>query len=153
MLKIAIDPDTHRSGVAIYDTNHKSLISLSLDLFPLLDFILNMRGDNPLLIIEHSLLISHNFTAHNAKTNINVSTKIANYVGQNHCIANVFIKFCIHNNIQYKTVKPLKKCFGVKGKKITHKQLLAIKELSDLGFNKKTTNQEERDAILLALYS
>ena len=44
---------------------------------------------------------------------------------------------------------PLKKCWAGKDKKITTDELFRIAGLS---FNKKRTNQEERDACLLALY-
>jgi hypothetical protein len=148
ILKIAIDPDVKKSGVAILNKN-SILFAVSFNFFELQEYLKITAEHIELVIIEASWLISHNFTA--SKGSIAARLKIANHTGANHEVGRKIAEMCAYLGIEYKLVRPLKKMWkGPKGK-ITHQELMNIWQVKKLGFNKKQTNQEERDAILFLM--
>lgn len=147
-LKIAIDPDVKKSGIAVINDN-KVLTSLSLSFFELYEYLKICSENVEIIKIEASWLISHNFTAHSGT--IAQRLKIANYTGANHEVGRKIMQMCEYLKIEYKLIRPLKKIWKGPNKKITHAELLNIWQVKKLGFVKKQTNQEERDAILLLM--
>ena len=148
ILKIGIDPDVKKSGVAIISHN-KVLSVLSLNFFELYEYLEISSQDIELIKIEASWLISTNFTAHSGT--LAQRLKIANHIGANHEVGRKIMQMCDYLQIKYKLIKPLKKIWKGPNKKITHAELLNIWQVKKLGFVKKQTNQEERDAILLLM--
>jgi len=148
ILKIGIDPDVKKSGVAII-SNNKVLTALSLNFFELYEYLKISSQNIELIKIEASWLISTNFTAHSGT--IAQRLKIANYTGANHEVGRKIVEMCEYLQIKYKLIRPLKKIWKGPNKKITHAELINIWQVKKLGFIKKQSNQEERDAILLLM--
>jgi hypothetical protein len=145
-MKIGIDPDVDKSGIAIIKSN--KLRSLSMPLIDLYEWLKLVATQIEVVKIEASWLISHNWTANGSFA---TSLKIANRTGANHQIGKEIVKMCEKLNINYNLIKPLKKNWKGPNGKITHKELIAIWQVQRLNFEQTKTNQEERDAILLIL--
>ena len=148
ILKIGIDPDVKKSGIAII-TDNKVLTALSLNFFELYEYLKICSENVDVIKIEASWLISYNFTAHSGT--LPQRLKIANHTGANHEVGRKIVEMCEYLQIKYKLIRPLKKIWKGPNKKITHAELVNIWQIKKLGFVKKQTNQEERDAILLLM--
>jgi hypothetical protein len=145
-MKIGIDPDVDKSGIAIIQSN--KLRSLSMSLIEMYEWFKLIATKIEVVKIEASWTISHNWTA---KGSVAASLKIANHTGANHQIGKEIVKICEKLNINYRLIRPLKKNWKGANGKITHKELIAIWQVQKLKFEQTKTNQEERDAILLIL--
>lgn len=151
---IGIDPDTVKSGVALLETStfHLELRTLS---FPeLIDYIIYLRDRNRFdgktlqVVVEagwlHQKSNFHGYAGHRAE-------KIAKNVGANHETGKKIIECCRHWGIDCSEVPPLALQVGGfhlwsgPDGKITHAELVAV-----TGLKASRTNQEERDAALLA---
>ena len=74
------------------------------------------------------------------------ATRIAKNVGSNHQTGKHIIEMLEHHGIPVRPVHPLRKCWKGKDRKITHAELDRLV----VGLPRARTNQEERDALLLA---
>lgn len=153
--KVGIDPDIHSSGVALIGTN---LVLANYDLFTLLDMLriwdtaAKKQGDRLVVHIEASHLISMNYS-NNKSIPLPAQLKMANYVGQNHAIGILLVKFCQKSGIEYVEQKPLRRVWGKDRKsKISHDEFVKLFKVTKLMPElPKRTNQEQRDAALLIL--
>ncbi len=68
-------------------------------------------------------------------------------VGRNHETEAKIFEFCKHLSINVVERKPYRKCWKGPARKTTHEELVYF-----TGYKKKRSNQEERDAILMAWY-
>lgn len=144
-MKIGIDPDIDKSGVAVI-TEKGEVVLYTLPFFSLIDFLkLNQNQIKEVAIECGYLNAKSNFHYRGAKTGI--SAKIGALVGANHQISRLLVQYCQHNHINHREVKPLKKHWKGANGKITHNELTKIVKY-DLP---KRTNQEQRDALLLIL--
>jgi hypothetical protein len=145
-MKIGIDPDVDKNGIAIIENG--KLRTMSLELIPFYEWLKLVAENIEIVNIEASWLLSHNWTSNG---NIAASLKIANHTGANHQIGKEIVKVLELLEIPYKLTRPLKKIWKGTNGKITHKELLNIWQVKNLGFDQKQTNQEQRDAALLIL--
>lgn len=136
MVYIGIDPDIDKSGVAVWNSELKTLNLDCLDFFQLTNFILlnNLDNEKLTVIIEAGHLISKS-NWHNEKQGVRLASKIGKNVGENHAVGKLIELFCKKNKINYKLVKPKGKVNKELFKKIT-------------GYDKRI-NQELRDAGML----
>jgi hypothetical protein len=127
---IGIDPDTHKSGVAIYNRHTKSLHLFEYELWAVFDIIKQMK-DEAIVRLE---------AGHKEKSTWHKGGNgMAKRVGANNEIGRQIEKFCIENGIVYELVKP---CGFSSYNHETFCQLT--------GWNKKDkTNPEKRVAGLL----
>ena len=102
ILKIGIDPDVKKSGVAII-SNNKVLTALSLNFFELYEYLEISSQNIEVIKIEASWLISHNFTAHSGT--IAQRLKIANHTGANHEVGRKIMQMCEYLQIKYKLIR------------------------------------------------
>lgn len=137
---IGIDPDIDKSGVAVKEDGEYTLYSLSFwDLF---EFLSQCRPK--LVVIEGGWL--------NAKSNFrfakstSIASRMGKNVGENHSVGKKIVEMCKYLEIDHKVVKPLQKVWKGKDGKITHSEVV-----KHFKINKKKTNQEERDALLLII--
>ena len=144
---IGIDPDCEASGVAYIDNNYATCEVLA---FPeLIDKLLSFKDSDVRIFIEGGWLISANW--HLKKNhNRHQASAIGNAVGRNHETGRKICEMLDHHNIQYFVRKPLLKRWQGQDGKITHKELCEVLQAAKIGFERKRTNQEERDALLLA---
>ena len=144
---IGIDPDCEASGVAYIDNNYATCEVLA---FPeLIDKLLSFKDSDVRIFIEGGWLISANWHIKKGH-NSHQASAIGNSVGRNHETGRKICEMLDHHNIQYFVRKPLLKRWQGQDGKITHKELCEVLQAAKIGFERKRTNQEERDALLLA---
>lgn len=144
---IGIDPDCEASGVAYIENNYATCEVLA---FPeLIDKLLSYKDSDVRIFIEGGWLISANWHLKNTH-NRHQASAIGNSVGRNHETGRKICEMLDHHNIQYFVRKPLLKRWQGQDGKITHKELCEVLQSAKIGFDRKRTNQEERDALLLA---
>lgn len=145
---IGIDPDVDRSGVAYLDTHTLDIKAVSLDFPNLIDYLvyahgaLSAQNRKLVVVVEASWqVVKSNYHAHYGRA----GEAIARKVGANHQVGKLIIEMCQHKNIECEEMYPLKKMWRGKDGKITDSELKQFCKLS-----KSRTNQEERDACLIA---
>jgi len=152
---IGIDPDVEKNGVAYLDCRTKDLKVTSMSFPDLLDYIryamrrAEITQTNIHIVIEAGWLNKSNWHLSPKDTKQSAAAK-GNAAGRNHEVGRKIAEMCQHWNVSYELMKPLAlKIGGVnlwksKDGKITHEELAAI-----TGITAKT-NQEGRDAALIA---
>jgi hypothetical protein len=137
-MRVGIDPDIDKSGVAVKEDGKITLYSLRFwDLF---EFLSQLRPQK--VVIEGGWLNQKsNFRAGKSS---NVSARIGKNVGANHEAGRKIVEMCEYLKLDYEIVKPLQKVWKGKDGKITHEEIVKHFKL-DI----KRSNQEERDALLL----
>lgn len=143
---IGIDPDIDKSGVAVLRLQTMELEVSSQTFGELIDFF--RRGIyNPAetrVVVEASWTTAHNFHLLPSDSKA-VSAKKSYHVGRNHQCGIDICKLAESEGLEVVKQPPLRKCWKGKDRKITHDEIRIFTPLK-----KKRTNQEERDAILLA---
>lgn len=147
---IGIDPDTDKNGVAVFDAQAGTIELLSLRFFELYDY-LNERIENIESVkIEGGWLnAKSNFRAAKSQS---IGERMAKNVGANHEAGRKIVEMCEYLCLSHNIVKPLKKIWKTDSGKISHDELLRV--LKPMGISllhKKTSNQEQRDAALIAI--
>lgn len=139
---IGIDPDVDKSGVAVKENGEYHLCSLSF--WNLFEFLSQARPK--MVKIEGGWL--------NAKSNFrfakstSIASRMGKNVGENHSVGKKIVEMCVYLKLDHEVVKPLQKVWKGKDGKITHEEVV-----KHFKINKKKTNQEERDALLLVASS
>lgn len=147
---IGIDPDTDKSGIALLEVSSRRLIVDSLTFPKIIGYFHNVADSLPrertVVVVEASWTTAHNFHLLPSDSKA-VAAKKSYHVGCNHqigkCIAMTAEAFGLEVVLQ----PPLRKLWRGKDRKITHDEIIAI-----TGADIKRTNQEVRDAMLLAWY-
>lgn len=144
---IGIDPDAEKSGVAYLKPATRSLELTTLAFPDLLDYLQFCKartvefGESLIVIVEAGWMVEksnyHPIQGHRAE-------KIAKDVGRNHETGRKIAEMCRHWGIEILEHHPLRKMWKGKDGKITHD------ELASFTFITGRTNQESRDAALLA---
>ena len=149
-LIIAIDPDVDKSGVAVLDMAKKQVKTRSMSFPDLIDFlqgcwdIIINEGKALTVVVEAGWLNQANWHL-TAKDSARIAAAKGNSTGRNHEVARKIAEMSRHYGLKTVEVKPLIKCWKGKDGKITHEEIAQfIPKLS------ARTNQEERDAALLA---
>ena len=147
---IGIDPDSSKNGVAFLEVATKRLEVASLNFWQTYDYLSAVReksiknGITVLIVVEHS-----NYTAHNwhikGYNNKAVASRMGYDVGRCHRTGELIEELCKHLGLNFRAQPPFVKCWKGTDRKITHEEIVKI-----TGLMAKRTNQEQRDAILLA---
>lgn len=155
---VAIDPDVDKSGycqifkeekkIAVEVKSFKEILG-SLKLLSYKEEI-DICCGTPLFVVEAGWL--------NKKSNFHGqygarAERIAKNVGANHQTGKHIIEACKFYGFEVIEQAPLRKTWRGRNGKITHDELVRLIEKTGYEFNKKSTNQEERDAALLALFT
>jgi hypothetical protein len=147
---IGIDPDVDKSGVAVLDCNIKEVRVGRKRFHELIRYLEELRDrarescHSLLVVVEASWLISHNWHASHGHSTAAVA-KTGYNVGRNHQVGIMIAEFCRTLDIEVKEQIPLKKMWKGANGKITHEELSWF-----IPGLPKQTNNEERDAALLA---
>lgn len=146
---VAIDPDVQQSGVAqIQD----GVISVSrMSLIGIVEYLQTLKicYSHLTVVVEagwKNKATWHLFQVSNAK-----AAFIGRAVGANHTIGKQIVEVCKHFGINVVEQKPLRKRWSGSNGKITHEELAEVLKTYKLQGFLKRTNQDERDAALLAL--
>jgi hypothetical protein len=147
---IGIDPDVDKSGVAALNCRTKG-VKVGRKRFPdLIDSLRELRDDAKknnipiLVVVEASWLISHNWHTSHGRSAAAIA-KTGYNVGRNHQVGMLIVECCRAMGLEVKEQMPLKKMWKGADGKITHEELSWF----IVGLPKQTNN-EERDAALLA---
>lgn len=154
---IAIDPDVDKSGVAELLISTRSIEAGTLSFSDLMDYLqyvkanISDKGGNVLVIVEAGWMNASNW--HTGKVrSIAAAAKTGQNTGRNHEVARKIAEMSRHYGLETKEVKPLRKCWKGKNGKITHDELCKLMEASGIPSVTGRTNQEMRDAVLLAVF-
>lgn len=143
---IGIDPDNKKSGVGIVNKDTYEVDSVCLTFPELMDFLwheFNDRKDDQLVIvIEAGWLNDSNW--HLKRKGIAWAAAVGRSVGMNHQTGILIAEMAEYMGHHVVLRKPLVKCWKGTDGKITHD------ELRQLTGHDKRTNQDARDALLLA---
>lgn len=146
-LIIGIDPDVDKSGVACIDVAEGTVWTDALPLPMLLDSVGDMAGEpgrTAVVVVEASWTLSHNWHVRSCG-GARAAAKTGYNVGRNHQTGMDIVELLRHRGISVVEKQPLVKIWKGKDGKITHEEITAI-----CGWDRKRSNQEERDALLLA---
>ena len=146
---IGIDPDVKKSGLALVAEQGK-LVEVNTYSFPELIEYLQIIRDRFLaenmrvvVVVEASWKISHNWHAHRGDSKWTVAKK-GNDAGRCHEVGRKIVECARYYGLEVVEKLPLKKIWKGKDGKITHEEISAFMPIG------KRSNQEERDAALLA---
>lgn len=147
---VAVDPDVTKSGVAIIDVENKTVIAEAKTFPDLIDYFQGISDkDSVRIAVEAGWLIKTNW--HRAPS-MAAAASVGNRTGRNHETGRKIVEMCEHIGLSVSLVKPLgKRWKGVNGK-ITHCELESVLNGLKIALNKKRTNQDERDSILIAIH-
>ncbi len=145
---IGIDPDSEKSGVCTLNPTTKEMELRSLTFPALITYLLNkqsvcvVRNEKMVVVVEAGWLVpKSNFHPYQGLR----AEKIAKNVGANHETGRKIVEMCQWYGIEVEITAPYKKGWKGKDRKITHEELAAFAPVP-----KSRTNQEERDAALIA---
>jgi len=140
----AVDPDHEKSGVAVVDTESRTVVyAAALTFGEMYAFLRDTRVSS--LYVEASWVYSHNWHAGAYGTPARAAA-IGRSVGLNHQTGMDIVSLAkaMKQNINVYEVAPLRKCWAGRDKKITAREIELL-----TGYAERS-NQEVRDAILLA---
>lgn len=147
---ISIDPDLTKSGVAFLNTSTREIILQTLSFPDLVQYAIKQQDhcntfDKKLIVlVEAGWLNESNWHVKRGDNPRLIAAK-GKSVGMNQATGKLIVEMLIHNGIDVREVRPLKKCWKGPDGKITHEELAYFVP----GLPKRT-NAESRDACLLA---
>lgn len=154
---IGIDPDVEASGLGIIDATSTAGLFVdytTLALPELIDGVektTQLAGEYPYRIfIEAGWLNKGNWhlNPHDSKQ---VAAAKGRQAGRNHQLGLDICALLDRRGIRHTEVLPLIKCWKGKDRKITHEELdTIVRWVNGSGLPRSRSNQEERDALLLA---
>lgn len=154
-LILGVDPDVEASGLGVIQAMSDGLIInyCTKPLPELIDTIrwLTEKSETPVKVfIEAGWLNKGNWHI-NPHDNKQLAAAKGRQAGRNHQLGLDLCALLDHLDIKHTEVAPLLKCWKGKDRKITHEELDAIvRRVNGTGLPRKRSNQEERDALLLA---
>lgn len=145
---LAIDPDTEKSGVARLDVTERKSWADTLPFPLLIEYVRQVhrvsKGKRIAVVVEASWHKIHNWHL-TRRDSLGIAAKKGYDEGRNHEAGKKIIEMLNYYGIEVVEKEPLRKIWQGTDRKITHTEITAI-----TGWNKKRSNQEERDAMLLA---
>lgn len=148
---IAIDPDVDKSGVAILDVAEKTMSYASMSFPILVDFLRKNKeaGINMRVLIEAGWRKKANW--HVTYGSNAQNAMIGNKTGRNHETGRKLIEMAKFYKVNIEEIQPLTKVWKGRDGKITQPELLQQLKRRGIELMGKRTNQDVRDAILIAL--
>ena len=145
---IGIDPDVSNSGLAYLDVTTKEVQVISNSFPQLLEYLQNIARNYTLsgrvvVVVEASWLISHNWHTKRGDS-VRTAARKGKDAGRCHEVGRKIVECARYYGLEVKEQLPLKKIWKGKDGKITHEEISAFMAIG------KRSNQEERDAALLA---
>jgi len=138
MVYVGIDPDVHKSGLAVWKPNEKELDTYAVSFWELIDKLKYYHNayDDELVVILEAGWLNKKSNYHYAQ-NRNVSERIAKNVGANHQVGKLIEEYLRRNGIAYRLYKP-------KNKKWSKQEVENV-------FGLKIKNQDVIDAVILVI--
>lgn len=153
MITLTIDPDINKSGFAWVREGERNITSGAMPFSDLIALAKMLNETEPVTaIVEAGWMNKSVFRISPYDTKAVVAKK-GYSVGENHRTGKLLIEALEHEGIKVKPQAPLRKLWRGTDKKITHTELMKLLLQKGFRINKNRTNQDERDAILILLYS
>lgn len=145
---IGIDPDVSKSGLACLDVTTKEVQVISNSFPQLLEYLQNIAGNYTLpgrvvVVVEASWLISTNWHT-KREDSVRTAARKGKDAGRCHEVGRKIVECARYYGLEVVEKLPLKKIWKGKDGKITDEEIKAFIRIEG------RTNQEERDAALLA---
>lgn len=145
---IGIDPDVRKSGLAYLDVTTKEVQVISNSFPQLLEYLQNIAGNYTLsgrvvVVVEASWLISTNWHT-KREDSVRTAARKGKDAGRCHEVGRKIVECARYYGLEVVEKLPLKKIWKGKDGKITDEEIKAFIRIEG------RTNQEERDAALLA---
>lgn len=169
-LIVAIDPDIGKNGVAIISRSHRTCELYSLTFPEVIDKVRGLFGqevskecyrlaepaETPIdVIVEAGWLNKGNWHVTESRNGKRSPSAWAAAVGKSDgecsAVSKKLLECFQYYGIEARPLKPLLKCWKGKDRKITQPELRQEMELYRVNFPYNKTNQETRDAALIAL--
>ena len=165
-LLVGIDPDTKASGWAVIDLSNRTVHLETISFFRILDqldFFASLcrlneyRGEKEYpyrFVVEDIWTVAHNWHVSPRDNRLTISKK-GYHIGRCSMVGQLIYEAIGAHFFPRIAQPPLRKVWRGTDGKITHSELLELCEKLDLKLppsKQKQTNQEERDALLLALH-
>lgn len=153
---IGIDPDCDRSGVAVLDMGTMEMQAHAMTFSELVQYLTCVAADGVegmriLVVVEASWKTETNWHGRRGD-GYRVAAKKGYSVGRNHETGRKITEMAQAYGLEVKEKSPLRKCWKGRDGKITHGELVSLLEGSGVRYSLGgRSNQEERDAALLAL--
>ena len=144
---IAIDPDVDQSGVARLDVTQRKSWADTLPFPMLVEYVRTVHRQNAgkvTVVVEASWHKTHNWHL-SRYDRPGVAAKKGYDEGRSHEAGRKLVEVLQYYGIEVEEQPPLRKIWQGPDRKITHTEITAITK-----WDKKRSNQEERDAMLLA---
>ena len=167
---IGIDPDIDKNGVAVIDRETRTCEVFSLTFPEVIDKVRGLYGLTTekeafkvahrsalpfIVLVEAGWLNKGNWHISESKNGKYSPSAWAAAVGKSDgecsAVSKKLIQTLEYMEIPVQAVKPLRKCWKGKDRKITHEELVREMAVYRIRFPYKRTNQETRDAALIAL--
>lgn len=104
-LYLGVDPDSTKSGIALWDASEKKLLECkSVNFFEVLHLLDIIKDQKGIAHIEAGWL-NKKSNFHSAQGS-SVREKIAKNVGHCEMVSKLLIEYCDLHNIRYRTIKP-----------------------------------------------
>ena len=145
---ISIDPDVSKSGLAYLDVTTKEVQVISNSFPQLLEYLQNIARNHTLsarvvVVVEASWLISTNWHTKRGDS-VRTAARKGKDAGRCHEVGRKIVECARYYGLEVVEKLPLKKIWKGKDGKITDEEIKAFIRIEG------RTNQEERDAALLA---
>lgn len=151
-LRVGIDPDVDKSGLAIIDKTTKDIELHNFNCGELVEYLQAKKEQIEYVVIEASWLLGKASFRLNSKDSKEVASLKGLHVGRNQGIGMALVQVLKSLNLTVIERKPLKKIWGKSGKeKISHTELRNLCVKMKYNYNFSRTNQEQRDALLLII--
>lgn len=145
---IGIDPDNKKSGAAYLNSKNRSLVLSSMEFPKLMDWLRHVRSCHPddhmMVVVEGGWLNESNWHVKGKALAPAKAAAMGRNVGMNHQTGMLIEQMCWAMGIVCDVVRPLAKGWSGADRKIT------AEELEYFTGYKRRSNQDERDAALLA---
>lgn len=147
---IGIDPDCEKSGLAVYLPYNSQMLIGSYLFAELLDHIRSWTINHTIVcVVEAGWKNQSNW--HLTNCNKRQAAAIGNAVGRNHETGRKIVEMLRHYGIEVIEQPPYVKTWRGRDRKITHAEITELLNNNGIRYTFSRSNQEERDAILLAL--
>lgn len=154
---IGIDPDVERSGCATLSLYDEVKLTINSHPFPeLLEIVHAIAvegaelGHATVVYVEAGWKNKSNWHLSPKDTRASAAKK-GEHVGRNQETGRKIVETLLYYGVEAVEQSPLRKCWQGKDGKITHEELKRLCEMSGIAFYASRSNQEERDAALLAI--
>lgn len=147
---IGIDPDIDKNGVAVVRPATREVEVMLLTFIELMEYLESVKKEaaatsaRVLVVVEAGWKNPGVWHLGHTRS-IAAAAQIGVHTGRNHEVSHKVADFARHMQFEVEESKPLMKVWKGPNKKITHKELCSL-----IGQKIKHTNQEGRDAVLLA---